>query len=86
MNAGTEHASASAVIEEGSEQHQAPVPAAAGGGIHLPPTSLWPITLAFAITISASSLVLNWLMLIPGILLFVLALRGWAEELLHDAH
>jgi Cytochrome c oxidase subunit IV len=89
VNASTENASSTtttATIEEGSGEHHAPVPAAAGGGVHLPPTSLWPITLAFAVTISASSLVLNMFMLIPGLVLFVLALRGWAQELLHDAH
>jgi hypothetical protein len=57
-----------------------------GGEIHLPPTSLWPITLAFAITLSASGLVLNWLVSVPGLVLFVIALRGWIQELLHAKH
>lgn len=54
-----------------------------GGGIHLPPTSLWPITLAFAITLGASGLVTNWFMAVPAVFLFVMALRGWAKELIH---
>ncbi len=81
MNVSTEHP-----VEEGAEHDHGPAPAGAGEGVHLPPTSLWPITLAFGITIMASSLVLNLFMLIPGILLFVLALHGWAEELLHGSH
>ena len=34
----------------------------AGGGqdIHLPPESLWPLALAFAITIASFGLVTNW--------------------------
>ena len=60
--------------------------AGAHGGVHLPPTSLWPISLAFAITIAASGFVTNWLVSIPGLVLFVLALRGWAQELLHAEH
>jgi hypothetical protein len=60
--------------------------AGAHGGVHLPPTSLWPITLAFAITIAASGLVTNLLVTIPALVLFVLALRGWALELLHAEH
>jgi Cytochrome c oxidase subunit IV len=81
MNISTEHP-----VEEGAEHDHGSTPPDAGGGVHLPPTSLWPITLAFGITIMASSLVLNLFMLIPGILLFVLALHGWAEELLHGSH
>ena len=60
--------------------------AGAHGGIHLPPTSLWPITLAFAITIAASGLVLNWMVSVPGFFLFVWALKGWAQELLDAQH
>jgi len=55
-------------------------------GVHLPPTSLWPITLAFGITIAASGLVTNIAVSIAGLLLFVLALRGWAQELLDAQH
>jgi Cytochrome c oxidase subunit IV len=86
MNISTDHPSSSDTTEEGAEHGHAPTPDAAGGAVHLPPTSLWPITLAFGITIMASSLVLNLFMVIPGILLFVLALHGWAEELLHGGH
>lgn len=60
--------------------------AGAGHDIHLPPQSLWPIALAFAITIAAFGLVTNWLVSVPGLLIFVLALRGWTQELLHGGH
>jgi hypothetical protein len=65
---------------EGHDEHPA------GGHIHLPPDSIWPITMAFGVTMAASSLVLNWLMVLPGLFFFVWALRGWAGELLHDSH
>jgi len=58
----------------------------AGHDIHLPPESLWPIALAFAITICAFGLVTNYLVSIPGLLLFVVALRGWTQELLRAWH
>lgn len=57
-----------------------------GGAVHLPPTSLWPISLAFSITIGASALVLNWMVAVPALILFVLALRGWTQELLDAQH
>ncbi|HZT97818.1 MAG TPA: cytochrome c oxidase subunit 4 [Chloroflexota bacterium] len=75
-----------AVPDEVAGHAREPEAAAAGSGIHLPPTSLWPITLAFAISVMASSLVLNLWPLIPGLVLFVLALRGWSKELLDGHH
>lgn len=70
------------------ELEQEPQLAAAGGheGIHLPPQSIWPITLAFAIVIAASGLVTNFLFALPGFFIFVWALRGWIQELLDASH
>jgi len=75
--------------EEEAELHPEPDAgggAAHAGGIHLPPESLWPITMAFAITIAAFGLITNLWMSIPGIFLFAVALRGWAHELLNAQH
>lgn len=86
----TEHShSATTTIERPVAEPEAQPETGGAGGrqdVHLPPTSLWPITLAFAITIAASGLVLNWLVSIPGFLIFVWAVRGWAQELLHAEH
>ncbi|GEM_PF-3876635 len=60
--------------------------AGAHEGIHLPPTSVWPITLAFAVTLAASGLVFNWIVSLPGLVLFIWALHGWAQELLDASH
>jgi hypothetical protein len=79
-------------VEEGGRppQEHAIEPEAGGAGahdgIHLPPTSLWPITAAFSIVIAASGLVTNWMVSVPGFVLFVIALRGWAQELLDAQH
>lgn len=51
--------------------------------IHLPPSSVWPITLALGATTVVSALVLNWYFVVPGLFLFVVSLRGWIKELLH---
>jgi Cytochrome c oxidase subunit IV len=78
------------VKEEAPAEHEAHPEAGGAGqhgeGIHLPPTSLWPITAAFAIVIAASGLVTNWMVSLPGFVLFVIALRGWAQELLDAQH
>ena len=84
MDAGT-----TAVVDERADEVEVQPDAGGahkGGEIHLPPTSLWPITLAFAITLAASGLVFNWLVSVPGLLLFVIALRGWIKELLDAQH
>lgn len=74
-------------VEELEEEEELQ-PDVSGGheGIHLPPTSIWPITLAFGITIAASGLVTNWIFGLPGFFFFVWALYGWAQELLHGEH
>jgi hypothetical protein len=58
----------------------------AGDAIHLPPESIWPIALAFAITIIMFGLVTNFLVSIPGFLLFVVSIRAWVAELMHAHH
>lgn len=57
-----------------------------GGPVHLPPTSLWPITMAFSISLAASGLVLSWVVSLPGLALFVWALKGWVQELMDAQH
>jgi hypothetical protein len=64
------------------QQHGGDTMHGSGHDIHLPPESLWPITLAFAITVAAIGLVTNLLVTIPGVVMFAVALRGWAQELL----
>ncbi len=78
--------SQTAVTDPASTQEHGHEMPETGSEVHLPPTSLWPITLAFAISIMASSLVLNLFVLVPGLILFILALRGWSKELLDGHH
>lgn len=65
---------------------QAHAGAGHGGPVHLPPTSLWPITMAFSISLAASGLVLSWVISLPGLALFVWALKGWVQELMDAQH
>lgn len=50
----------------------------------LPPPSVWPVTLALGITFLAWSVVTNWVMCIPGVVLVLLGAGGWFEDLRHD--
>lgn len=57
-----------------------------GEGVHLPPLSIWPITMAAAITILGMTLVLNLYFVVLGLFLFVVGVVGWVNELLHVDH
>ena len=51
-----------------------------GEGVHLPAPSYWPITLAFSLPIIGYGVMYTFWLLIPGILLMMAALFGWAFE------
>lgn len=67
-----------AVPEEGHEHEE--------GHIHLPPASVWPITLAGGMTLGGLGLVTTLPISILGLLLGVLALYLWVQELRHELH
>lgn len=82
--------SATTVVEQPHPYEGVPEPIDAGvdhgSEIHLPPASLWPITLAFGITVAMSGLVFNLWVSLAGGLIFVWAIRGWIQELMHSEH
>ncbi|MDH3292986.1 MAG: cytochrome c oxidase subunit I [Acidimicrobiia bacterium] len=49
-------------------------------GVHLPAPSYWPIILAAGLPITGYGIIFNLWLAIPGIILTVLALWGWALE------
>ncbi|MGH1487885.1 MAG: aa3-type cytochrome oxidase subunit IV, partial [Acidimicrobiales bacterium] len=49
-------------------------------GVHLPAPSYWPITLAAALPLVGYGLIFNLWMAIPGIVLTMISLWGWALE------
>jgi hypothetical protein len=68
-------------------------PAAAGGHSgytledmehHLPPQSIWPITLAGGVAIAGLGLVTTFSVSIIGLLLMAFGLVSWVQELRHE--
>ncbi len=51
-----------------------------GEGVHLPAPSYWPIVLAFAMPIIGYAVIFTLWLLIPGLLLMMAGLYGWALE------
>ena len=64
--------------------------------IHLPPSSIWPITMAAGITTFGAGFVTNfpaalggglvWPISVAGVAIMVIALIGWVQELRHEPH
>ncbi|HZU11905.1 MAG TPA: cytochrome c oxidase subunit 4 [Chloroflexota bacterium] len=52
--------------------------------VHLPPLSVWPVTLAAAITIAAAGLVTIWPVSLVGGIVGVYAIVEWVRELFHE--
>lgn len=55
-------------------------------GVHLPPESIWPITLAFGITVSFLGLMTTTLVSFIGLLIMFVAIVSWVQELRHELH
>jgi hypothetical protein len=54
--------------------------------VHLPPVSIWPITLAGGITLAGMGLVTNSLVSVVGGVLSFIAIVSWVQELRHELH
>lgn len=54
--------------------------------IHLPPPSIWPVTMALGIALAAAGLVFTTLVSILGMLMMAWALFSWIQELRHEFH
>lgn len=52
--------------------------------VHLPELSVWPITLAAAITISGAGLVTIWPVTLIGVIIAIWAIASWIQELRHE--
>lgn len=54
--------------------------------VHLPPSSVWPITTAFGLTLVGFGFVSHWLVSVLGGLMMFYAIVGWVQELRHEQH
>jgi cytochrome c oxidase subunit 1 len=52
--------------------------------IHLPPPTIWPITMAGGISLGFLGLVTNEFMSVLGVLLAAYGLVNWVQELRHE--
>ncbi len=52
--------------------------------IHLPPPSIWPITMAVGAGLGVTGLVFTTVVSIAGLLMMAWALVGWIQELRHE--
>lgn len=52
--------------------------------MHMPPPSIWPITLAAGISILGLGILTNVVFILFGALVAIWALWGWAAEMRHE--
>jgi hypothetical protein len=52
--------------------------------VHLPPLSVWPITLAMGITLTGAGVITTAPVLVAGIVVSILAIIYWIQELRHE--
>jgi hypothetical protein len=52
--------------------------------VHLPELSIWPITLALGITITGAGVVTTSAVMITGIIISIIAIIYWIQELRHE--
>lgn len=48
--------------------------------IHLPPSSYWPIVLAFGLTLIAIGIIFGLVISVLGVIVLLVAIAGWTQE------
>jgi hypothetical protein len=51
---------------------------------HLPLPTYWPSGLAFAITLIFWGIITSWVILTVGLLVFIISLAGWIQDIRHE--
>lgn len=54
--------------------------------VHLPPPSVWPITVALGVALGGFGLVSVWQMSILGLIIMFYGIINWVQELRHEPH
>jgi hypothetical protein len=65
-------------IDESGEQ--------AGEHVHLPPQSVWPMTVAGGVTMGFLGIVTNYALSVVGVVIMIWGLYAWVQELRHELH
>jgi hypothetical protein len=61
-------------------------PSDPGEHIHLPPPTIWPVTVASGVALAGFGLVTTEVVSIIGLLVMVWGINGWVQELRHEHH
>jgi hypothetical protein len=61
-------------------------PSDPGENIHLPPPTIWPVTVAAGVALAGFGLVTTEVVSIVGLLVMVWGINGWIQELRHEHH
>lgn len=51
---------------------------------HLPPPSIWPVTLALGVSLASIGVVTHWTVLAAGAAVAALAIAGWVADALRE--
>lgn len=54
--------------------------------VHLPPSSIWPISLALGISLAGLGVVTSMPVSIVGLILMFVSIISWVQELRHELH
>jgi hypothetical protein len=54
--------------------------------VHLPPLSVWPITAAAGVTVAAAGLLTSPIIGFIGLIVMIIAIASWIQELRHERH
>jgi len=57
-----------------------------GEHIHLPPPTIWPVTVASGVALAGFGLVTLEVVSIVGLLVMFWGINGWVQELRHEHH
>jgi cytochrome c oxidase subunit 1 len=52
--------------------------------VHMPSPSIWPLTLAFGVSMVGLGFLTNWVFIVFGAVFCVWAFWGWAQEMRHE--
>jgi hypothetical protein len=70
--------------EEIEDKHKNPEGLSPPLPLKLCSPSVWPVTMAFGITLFAFGVVTTWIISVAGFATFLLSAYGWFEDLRHD--
>ena len=54
--------------------------------IHLPPPSIWPVTMALGIALGLTGIAFTYVISVVGLVMIFWALVNWIQELRHEHH